>query len=203
MLSMLVCAVLGIGCPDQDLPPVPRVPVVAKDVVAASIAIPSAKPAKTHATFSFDPNCSIQPPPDLRQHFVAAARRHIGYTDCELSKQAFAESSFRSDAVSPAGAIGLCQLLPDTAEWLGADPWDPRESIFAMAKMDLWCMQRFDPHAAGRTQDDINAFSAVCYNWGVGSMYKSQRKHGWMLYRDAKPYFPEESVAYVGKVFGL
>lgn len=35
------------------------------------------------------------------------------------------ESSFRSDARSPAGAVGLMQLLPSTAEWIaGRSDWD-------------------------------------------------------------------------------
>ncbi len=35
------------------------------------------------------------------------------------------ESSFRSDARSPAGAVGLMQLLPSTAEWIaGQADWD-------------------------------------------------------------------------------
>ena len=45
------------------------------------------------------------------------------------------ESGFRPCAVSPAGAEGLMQLMPDTAEELGvADPFDATQNIEAGAK---------------------------------------------------------------------
>ena len=46
-----------------------------------------------------------------------------------------AESNFNHRAVSPKGAIGLMQLMPETARWLGIkDPSDPRKNIHAGAK---------------------------------------------------------------------
>jgi hypothetical protein len=42
---------------------------------------------------------------------------------------AWAESGFRQDAVSPMGAIGLMQLMPDTAAELGVDPSDASENL--------------------------------------------------------------------------
>ncbi len=42
-----------------------------------------------------------------------------------------AESGFQTDAVSPKGAIGLMQLMPDTARELHADPHDPRQNVEA------------------------------------------------------------------------
>ncbi|MDM8552218.1 lytic transglycosylase domain-containing protein [Desulfobacterales bacterium HSG2] len=46
-----------------------------------------------------------------------------------------AESNFNHRAVSPKGAIGLMQLMPKTARWLGInDPSDPRKNIHAGAK---------------------------------------------------------------------
>jgi soluble lytic murein transglycosylase-like protein len=39
------------------------------------------------------------------------------------------ESGGDPAAVSPAGAIGLMQLMPDTAAHLGVDPWDPEQNV--------------------------------------------------------------------------
>lgn len=40
------------------------------------------------------------------------------------------ESGHRPDAVSPAGALGLMQLMPRTARMLGvSDPFDPRANV--------------------------------------------------------------------------
>ena len=40
-----------------------------------------------------------------------------------------AESTFHKTAVSPAGAIGLGQIMPDTAVALGVNPWDASQNI--------------------------------------------------------------------------
>jgi soluble lytic murein transglycosylase-like protein len=39
------------------------------------------------------------------------------------------ESGGDPEAVSPAGAIGLMQLMPETAAHLGVDPWDPEQNV--------------------------------------------------------------------------
>lgn len=39
------------------------------------------------------------------------------------------ESGWHSRALSPKGAIGLAQLMPDTARFLGVDPHDPRQNL--------------------------------------------------------------------------
>jgi soluble lytic murein transglycosylase-like protein len=45
------------------------------------------------------------------------------------------ESAFNPAAVSPVGAIGLMQLMPELAEEMGvADPLDPRDNVMGGAK---------------------------------------------------------------------
>ena len=54
-----------------------------------------------------------------------------------LKGLAYVESSWRSDALSPSGAIGLCQVLPSTASWIASallggaalDPWNPAHNL--------------------------------------------------------------------------
>jgi soluble lytic murein transglycosylase-like protein len=44
------------------------------------------------------------------------------------------ESRYCVDAISPAGAIGLGQLMPGTARGLGVNPHDPRQNLYGAAK---------------------------------------------------------------------
>ena len=44
-------------------------------------------------------------------------------------RQIQAESSFNPNAVSSAGAIGLGQIMPDTAKELGINPEDPDQNL--------------------------------------------------------------------------
>jgi soluble lytic murein transglycosylase-like protein len=55
------------------------------------------------------------------------------------------ESGFRPCAISPKGAKGLMQLMPDTAQDLGVqDPFDPRQSVEAGAKYFSQLMTRYN-----------------------------------------------------------
>jgi soluble lytic murein transglycosylase-like protein len=40
-----------------------------------------------------------------------------------------AESGYSMEAISPKGAIGLMQLMPETARDLGVDPHDPMQNV--------------------------------------------------------------------------
>lgn len=52
-----------------------------------------------------------------------------------LSAVARVESGMRPDAVSPAGAVGLMQLMPTTAASLGVDPRDPAQAVDGAARL--------------------------------------------------------------------
>lgn len=58
----------------------------------------------------------------------AAARRHNIPEDLFL-RLVTQESAWNPSAISSAGAIGLAQLMPGTADLLGVDPTDPVENL--------------------------------------------------------------------------
>ena len=66
--------------------------------------------------------------------FTAAERRY-NLPPGLLSAVAHAESNYRPDAVSSAGAIGLMQLMPATAKALGVDPTNPSQAIDGAARL--------------------------------------------------------------------
>ena len=65
------------------------------------------------------------------------------------------ESGFNPKAVSSAGAIGLGQLMPNTARELGVDPTDPEQNLEGAARYMRQQMDRF-----GRTDLALAAYNA-------------------------------------------
>jgi len=94
------------------------------------------------------------------------------------------ESRFDPAAVSRAGAQGVAQFMPATANWRGlANPFDPLEAIAQSAKLlrDL------------RREFGNLGLAAAAYNAGSG------RVRDWLVARRA---LPAETVAYVRVVTG-
>lgn len=101
--------------------------------------------------------------PDIQGMVRQAAVRHGVPEDLALAV-ANRESRFRPDAVSPAGAIGVMQLMPGTAKDLGVDPRDPAQNIEGGVRYLAQQMRDFgDPKLA-----------LAAYNAGPGNV----RKHG-------------------------
>lgn len=65
---------------------------------------------------------------------IERAARNAGIDPRLLAAVVWAESNFRADAVSHAGAIGLAQLMPATARGLGVDPWNPEQNLAGAAR---------------------------------------------------------------------
>jgi soluble lytic murein transglycosylase-like protein len=66
--------------------------------------------------------------------FASAASRY-GLPPALLAAVAKVESGYNPQAVSPAGAQGLMQIMPGTARGLGVNPFDPSQAIDGAARL--------------------------------------------------------------------
>jgi len=96
-----------------------------------------------------------------------------------------AESNFNPAALSNKGAIGLMQLMPETALQYGVDPHDPAENVDGGAHYLRVLMTRYQ-----KSRNWMRRVIAA-YNAGPGVVDR---------YRGVPPY--RETRAYVGRVLG-
>lgn len=96
---------------------------------------------------------------------VAAAAVEHGLPEALLHALIRAESNYDPHAVSPKGAAGLMQLMPDTARELGvADVWDPAANIRGGARYLKRLLEMFD--------QDLS-LAVAAYNAGPGAVIGS------------------------------
>lgn len=128
--------------------------------------------------------------PRLKPVFVAAQ------VPGELVWLAEVESGFDAQARSPAGALGLFQLMPATAKRWGVRLW-PRD-------------QRRQPEIAARAAaQELHQLhrrfgdwrlAVAAYNCGAGTVEKALARHHAKTYAQIAPRLPAETQLYVPKV---
>ena len=90
---------------------------------------PLSPPAAAAPAIEADAECDPIPKDQIEPMVREIAQRE-GLTPQLLRAVIEKESSYLPCAVSPAGAEGLMQLMPDTASGLGVDdPFDPRQNV--------------------------------------------------------------------------
>lgn len=120
----------------------------------------------------------VPKPVDARALIRAAAKKHSVPVAFIMSIMA-AESSFNADAVSSKGAIGLMQVMPATAEWLGLDPRIPEQNVDAGARYLRYLMDKYR-----HCRDWIRRVIAA-YNAGPAAV---DRYRGVPPYRETRTY---------------
>jgi soluble lytic murein transglycosylase-like protein len=121
-------------------------------------------------------------PPTPRELITLAAEK-AGLPPDIVHSVAKVESAYRPNAISPKGAVGLMQLMPQTAAALNADPYDPRQNAEAGAEYLAQLLEKYkdDKHQVSK--------ALAAYNAGPGAVDK---------YNGVPPY--RETVNYVNSV---
>ena len=147
-------------------------------VLAFSVPAPPGSPAHAGLGNLGAPRWDV-----YRQPFRDAARL-TGVDEAWLRAIAHVESGFQADAVSPKGAVGVMQLMPDTAaDYDVTDRTDANQSIQAGARHLRMLSRRYP--------DDLRKVAAA-YNAGATAVDE---------YRGVPPY--AETMAYVEKAILL
>lgn len=114
----------------------------------------------------------------LNEVIRAASRKHKVNPAFVKSIMAV-ESGFSPIAVSRKGAVGLMQLMPETAHQFGVDPTVPEQNIDAGAGYLSWLLQRY-----ADKRDQLRRTIAA-YNAGPGAV---ERYHGVPPFRETRTY---------------
>jgi cell wall-associated NlpC family hydrolase len=87
---------------------------------------------------------------------ITSAAKKAGIDPALLGAVAWTESNFNANAVSPAGAVGIVQLMPATARGLGVNASDPAQALAGGARYLKSMLDQF----GGNTSLALAAYNA-------------------------------------------
>jgi membrane-bound lytic murein transglycosylase MltF len=112
---------------------------------------------------------------ELSDHFQREAAA-FGLDWLQLMAQGFQESSLNPNAKSPFGAVGIMQVLPSTAEWLGVKNYNEVDgNIHAGAKYMARLVKRY-AKVPEISEDNRFFFALAAYNAGPGRVRKYRKR---------------------------
>src|SRR5215218_5963569 len=151
----------------------------------AAVSSTPARPPSMGQTMASGPTRMAMPPEAFAPLIKQAAAQH-GVDEGMLTRQLAQESSFNPNAVSRAGAEGVAQFMPATAQRFGIDPRNPAQAIPAAARYV----------AENRRLLGNDGLALAGYNWGEGNVQK------WLASGADPARVPAETRDYVAKITG-
>ncbi len=129
------------------------------------------------------PRSTPMAPADI-DRLIERVAGHVSLASGLIRSVVTAESAYDPQAVSPAGARGLMQLMPETARELGVeDSFDPEQNLIGGSRYLRRLLDKYD--------GDLD-HALAAYNWGPGNV----DRHG-------LEKIPQETREYLSRVKNL
>jgi soluble lytic murein transglycosylase-like protein len=138
------------------------------------VAPPPAAPAAPEPAAAPAPAADNSP-----EHLAEQAARKFALPESFIRSVMRAESGFQPAAISPKGAIGLMQLMPDTARYLGVDARDPQQNAEGGARYLRELLERY------QNEPDQVYRALAAYNAGPAAV---EKYHGVPPYQETREY---------------
>ena len=131
------------------------------------------------------PAATVATPPDRLDRIVREAAERHNMDPALLNAVISTESGWNPQAVSRKGAVGLMQLIPETAQRFGVgNPYDPAQNVEAGTTYLKTLLDRYD--------GDLNK-SLAAYNAGEHAV---DRSGGVPAFRETRQYVQKVTNAY-------